>query len=132
MDERAAGERLHQQGWRKAFTVSEMVDRWAWLVAEVEGGYGDLVDEYTNDLYCRNWLHEVWILLEAHVIVAWSPKIEELDDRFRSATIDDDGQALSQFHRIDDPGMWWWRRHPRLLVGDLGQSLRSAGAIGCP
>ena len=123
---------LHQRGWRKAFTVTEMVGTWAWLVGTVENGYDDLVDEYTNDLYCRNWLHEAWVLLPAHVLVTWTSRIKELDDRFRAATVFDDGQALAQFHRIsrfDPDEMWWWRRHPRLLVGDLGRSLQSAGAV---
>lgn len=130
-DEPTAGEVLHQRGWRKAFTVQEMVDKWAWLVGKVEDGYSDLVDEYTNDLYSRNWLHEAWPILAERVIVLWTPQIKALDDRFRAATVFDDGIALSQFHRISgfDPiDMWWWRRHPRLLVGDLGRSLRSAGA----
>ncbi|MDH6141177.1 hypothetical protein P3T35_003194 [Kitasatospora sp. GP30] len=76
--EAAVGERLHQRGWRKAFTVTEMVDKWAWLVGEV----------------------------------------------------DDDGLALDRFHKIPHPDLWWWRRHPRTLTGDLGRSLRSAGATG--
>ncbi len=130
-NEQAAGEVLHQRGWRKAFTVKEMVDTWAWLVGKVEDGYGDMVEEYTNDLYGRNWLHEAWPILNERAIVLWTPRIKTLDDRFRAATVFDDGIAMSQFHRISgfDPiDMWWWRRHPRLLVGELGRSLRSAGA----
>ncbi|MDN3267175.1 hypothetical protein [Streptomyces sp. MA15] len=48
----------------------------------------------------------------------------------KAATVDDDGQALEQLHRLPGPGLWWWRRHPRILTGDLGRSLRSVGAIG--
>jgi hypothetical protein len=65
------------------------------------------------------------------VIVLWTPQIKALDDRLRAATVCDDGISLSQFHRISgfDPiDMWWRRRHPRLLVGELGHSLRSADA----
>jgi hypothetical protein len=109
-----------------------MVRKWAWLVCKVEDGYSDLIDEYTNDLYSRNWLHEAWPMLTEREIALWTPQIKPLDDRFRAATIFDDGIALSRYHRISrfDPiDMWWWRRHPRLLVGDLGRSLRSASAI---
>ncbi|MEU8004445.1 hypothetical protein AB0B66_25085 [Catellatospora sp. NPDC049111] len=129
--EQAASEVLHQRGWRKAFTVSEMVDKWASLVSEVEGGYGDMVEEYANDLYSRNWLHKAWPLVTDRVITVWTPRIRSLDDRFKEATIFDDGQALSHFHRISDfdpTDMWWWRRHPRRLVGELGDSLRAVGA----
>ncbi|MFC9969866.1 hypothetical protein ACFVH6_03070 [Spirillospora sp. NPDC127200] len=129
MNEAAAGEELHRRGWRKPFTLAEMVGEWERLVTEVENGYEDMVDEYTNDLYCRNWLHEAWLLLDEHLLVIWSPRVEELDGRFRAATVDDDGQAVGYFHRVD-PDLWWWRRHPRLLVGELGEALRSAGAAG--
>ncbi|WP_260146399.1 hypothetical protein [Streptomyces sp. 2132.2] len=53
-----------------------------------------------------------------------------MDARYRAATLDDDGQALDQFLRLPGPDLWWWRRHPRILTGDLGRALRSAGAIG--
>jgi hypothetical protein len=66
------------------------------------------------------------------VIAIWTPEIKDLDDRFRTATVFDDGQALSQFHRISQFDLndmwWWWWRHPRRLVGELGRSLREAGA----
>ncbi|MEW1660124.1 hypothetical protein [Streptomyces sp. NPDC093707] len=122
---------LHQRGWRRAFTLAEMIDKWAWLVVTVENGYDDMVDEYTNDLYSRNWLHEAWVLLPGHAIVTWTPQIKEFDNSFRASTVFDDGQVLAQFHQIssfDPDDMWWWRRYPRLLVGDLGRDLRSAGA----
>ncbi|MEY2225810.1 MULTISPECIES: hypothetical protein [Streptomyces] len=61
--ETEVGEQLHQRGWRTAFTVTEKVNAWAALVSVIERGYGDDVYEYTNDLYCRNWLHEAWLLL---------------------------------------------------------------------
>lgn len=132
-DDRVAGEVLHERGWRKVFTVAEMVNQWDLLVRTVENGYEDSIDEYTNDLYSRNWLHEAWVLLPGHVLVTWNQRIRELDDRFRASTAFDDGEAVSQFHRVsrfDPDDMWWWRRHPRILVGDLGRALRSAGAKG--
>jgi hypothetical protein len=134
-NEAAVGELLHQRGWRKAFTIEEMVDKWAWLVGAVENGYADMVDEYLNDLYCRNWLHEAWLLLNDRPIITWSPRIKSLDERFRLTTDYDDGYALGHFYRLPDPEMWWWRRRPRILAGDLGESLRSIGvtdSIACP
>ncbi|WP_455351542.1 hypothetical protein [Streptomyces sp. SYSU K217416] len=128
LDEAGVGELLHRRGWRKAFTVAEMVDSWARLVCSIERGYSDVVEEYSNDLYCRNWIHQAWLLLDLHTVVVWTPRIAELDQRFRAATIDDHGMAMSQFHGHFPPEMWWWRRHPRLLVGQLGESLRAAGA----
>ncbi|MFJ7779411.1 hypothetical protein [Streptomyces yangpuensis] len=103
------------------------MNAWAALVGVIGRGYGDDIDEYTNDLHCRNRLHEAWLLLDEHVVQRWTPRIKALDDRYEVATTDDDGQALDQFHR--PPGLDLWR-HPRILTGDLGRALRSAGAIG--
>ncbi len=128
--ETEVGELLRRRGWRAAFTVAERVDGWAALVRSVERGYADSVSEYTNDLYCRNWLHEAWILLDDHLVHLWTPTIRALDDRYRAATVDDDGHVLGRFHRLPGPDLWWWRRHPRILTGDLGDALRSAGALG--
>ncbi|MBX7467050.1 hypothetical protein K1Y80_13260 [Streptomyces sp. MAG02] len=124
------GELLHQRGWRTAFTVTERVNAWASLVSVIERGYGDDIYEYTNDLYCRNWLHEAWLLLDEHIVQLWTPRIKALNAQYKAATVNDDGQALDQFPRLPGPGLWWWRRHPRTLTGDLGRSLRLAGAIG--
>ncbi|WP_405057654.1 hypothetical protein OG474_33670 [Kribbella sp. NBC_01505] len=129
-DEAEVGELLHQRGWRKVFSVTEMAGAWDQLVTTVEHGYEDTVEEYSNDLYCRNWLHLAWPLLNEHTVLIWTARIKELDGRFVAAPVDDDGHALGQFHRIPDPAMWWWRRHPRVLAGDLGRSLRGAGATG--
>ncbi|MEW2275426.1 hypothetical protein [Streptomyces griseofuscus] len=98
-------------------------------MSAIERGYGDDIYEYTNDLYCRNWLHEAWLLLDEHVVQLWTPRIKALDTRHKAATIDDDGQAFDQVHRLPGPDLWW-RRRPRILTGVLGRSLRSAGAIG--
>lgn len=122
--ETEVGALLHQRGWRTAFTVAERVNAWASLVSVIERGYEDDIDEYTNDLYCRNWLHEAWLLLDEHIVQLWTQQIKALDDRYRAATVDDDGHTLGQFHKLPDPDLWWWRRRPRILTGDLGRSLR--------
>ncbi len=129
-DEYEVGQRLHRRGWRTAFTVAERANAWAGLVSLVERGYDDDIYEYTNDLYCRNWLHEAWLLLDEVIVQLWTPRIKALDERFKAATVDDDGRALDQFHRLPGPDLWWWRRHPRVLSGDLGRSLHGAGATG--
>jgi hypothetical protein len=118
-----AGEVLYTRGWRKAFTVAEMVNSWAWLVAEVERGYDDLVDEYTNDLYCRDWLAQAWPMLTQPVRVVWHAEILPLDERFRAATVDDGGKAISRYHRIALKEGWWWQRRPRKLIGSLATAL---------
>lgn len=101
--ETEVGELLHQRGWRKTFTVTERVNAWGALIGVIERGYGDDVCEYTNDLYCRNWLHEAWLLLDEHLVQLWTPRIKALDDQYKAVTVDDDGQALDQFHAAARP-----------------------------
>ena len=56
---------LYEQGRRKRFSVNEMTNAWRRLVAEIEPGYDQLVDEYTNDRSCRDWLALAWPMLTA-------------------------------------------------------------------
>ncbi|MEU7206682.1 hypothetical protein [Streptomyces sp. NPDC045470] len=109
------GEPLHQRGWRTAFTVVERVLAWAALVSAIERGYGNDIYEYTNDLYCRNGLHDAWLLLDKYIVQLWAPRIKTLDDHYGATTVDDDGQTLEQLQRLPGPDLWWWR-HPRILV----------------
>lgn len=64
---------MHRRGRRTAFTVAERVNAWAAPVGVIERGYDDDVYEYTNDLHCRNWLHEAWLLLDDCIVqLRWS------------------------------------------------------------
>lgn len=113
--------------------VEDLVKRWAWLVTLVEDGYREDVDEYTNDLGCRDRLTRTWLTATDHELVRWTPSVRALDARFTAATVFDDGIALSHYVRLsshDPHDLWWWRRHPRLLVGELGRALRSTGVAG--
>jgi hypothetical protein len=122
---RAASAALHEQGWRKEFTIEEMIRNWAWVVAKVERGYSHLVDEYTNDLYSRDWLAKVWPLVTHRVRSCWHGTLHSLDDRFRAATFEDDGVAVGRYHRITLDRGWWWRRRPRRLVGHMLDALNA-------
>lgn len=128
--ETEVGEVLHRRGWRTVFTVTGMLEAWCALVTAVERGYGGDLYTYTNDLDSRTWLHEAWVLLDEHVVQLGTPRVIALDQRFRAATVDDDGHALEQFQRLPGPDLWWFRRRPRILTGDLGRLLREAGAVG--
>lgn len=109
---RAAGLALHRHGWSKVFTVEEMLNAWSALVNEVEGGYDDMVDEYTNDLTSRDWLAAALPMLTKPAQAAHQVTLDDLDHRFRAATLDDDGRAVGQFFHIDNKAGWWWRRVP--------------------
>jgi hypothetical protein len=61
-----------------ALTPLAQVNVWSGLVSVIERGYDDDTYECTSDLYCRNWLHEAWLLLDDHVGQLWTPRIKAL------------------------------------------------------
>ncbi|MER7751975.1 hypothetical protein [Kitasatospora sp. NPDC097643] len=111
-------EPLQLPGWRDPFTVADQVTWWGATVAAVEQGYDEDVDEYVNELACRDWLHQAWLRLPDHVVQLWTPRILALDTRFRAATTPDDGLFLGRYRRLPHPDRWWWRRRPRFVVDD--------------
>ncbi|UUW87826.1 hypothetical protein ABFU82_05280 [Nocardioides sp. WV_118_6] len=118
-----ASRELYAQGWRKAFTLNEMFDAWASLVAEVERGYDQMVDEYTNDMACRDWLSLVWPMLTDRVRDARAEELKVLDARFKTATEDDGGSAIGRFYRVENKDGWWWRRRPIKAAGVFAADL---------
>ena len=118
---------LRQRGWSRGFTLNQMTQAWAQLISQIEHGYQDVVEEYTNDLSCRDWLAQVWPLLTQRVRAARAPELTALDERFKAATVDDGGLALSHFYQIEGKNGWWWRRRPRLLLGEFAADLRRVG-----
>jgi len=122
-----AGRLLHQQGWSRVFTPNEMTNGWAGLIGQVEEGYRLCVDEYTNDLACRDWLAQAGRLFSERVRAARQPELTALDERFLVATVDDGGAALSHYYRVERKDGWWWHRRPRILVGEFAEDLRRAG-----
>ncbi|MFC8617274.1 hypothetical protein ACFT9M_12770 [Micromonospora purpureochromogenes] len=91
-----------------------MMSAWAWLVSKVERGYGNYVDEYTNDLYCRDWLDKIWPLVRHAVRACWHEELCQLGERFRVVTVDDGGAAVGRYHRT---GPW-------LVVATAAAALR--------
>jgi hypothetical protein len=118
-----AGRVLNEQGWRKAFSVNEMMDTWEALVAEVEVGYCQLADEYTNDLACRDWLALAWPYLTERVRSVRQEALTSLDARFRASTIEDTNQRLSRFYQVKAEDGWWWRRLPTRRLGEFADDL---------
>lgn len=119
-----AGHILHERGWRKAFTLDEMMRAWERLVAQIESGYDGMADEYTNDLACRDWLAAAWPLITDRGRATRKPELEALDMRFLAATGEDNNGDLSRFYRIDPEDGWWWRRLPIRRFGDFAHDLR--------
>jgi hypothetical protein len=84
---------------------------WRRMVAEVEVGYSWCPSELSNDLFCRGALARVWPLLPDRLAGLWQMELDELDARFRAATIAWPGHA-------EDEQEWWRRRVPRRLEAE--------------
>lgn len=117
-----AGRELHARGWRKAFSLNEMLRSYEGLVRHVEQGHDDTVYDYGNDLACRDWLALAWLLFTENVRHSLEADLGALDDRFRAATVDDDGRSLGRFFTIESKP-WWWRRIPVKVWGDFAADL---------
>lgn len=118
-----AGRVLYEAGWRKSFSLNEMTSAWRALVAEIEAGYDQLVDEYTNDLACRDWLALAWPMFTDNVRSLRQGELDALDARFTMATIEDTDGRLARFYRIETKDGWWWRRLPRSRGGEFARAL---------
>lgn len=119
-----ASRALYEQGWRKRFSINEMTSAWRGLIREVEEGYDQLVDEYTNDLSCRDWLALAWPMLTERVRAARSPELDALDARFLAATVEDTDGRLSRFFDVKGKD-WWWQRIPAIRRGEFAGDLDS-------
>ncbi|MFE1874320.1 hypothetical protein ACFW9N_26125 [Streptomyces sp. NPDC059496] len=51
-------------------------------------GYAWCLADFDDEIRCRTTLARVWPLLPPHVRSARQPSLDELDERFRTATIE--------------------------------------------
>jgi hypothetical protein len=105
---------------RRPITVDTLFDDWMSFVTEVEGGYAESVDDYTNDLTSRDLLEDLIQDSQPSLRAKLEAALKPLDERFRGATADDDGRALSRYFKIKE--RWWWHRTP--TKGQLATYLR--------
>ncbi|MDN3355829.1 hypothetical protein [Actinomadura sp. DC4] len=114
-----AGHALAEQGWRRAFTLNQMLDAWQDLVEDLQEGYdGTFAYEWHHDLRCRDWLHAAWPMLTHRIQELRRPQLQALDDRYREVTV----LIRTSGRPPSDPGDlnsgWWHGRHPRVIHTD--------------
>jgi len=110
-EERAASKRYP--------SLQQLIEQWAYFVEEVEGGYSDVIDEYTNDVSTRTVLEEFIQRAPTGLADRMRQLLEPIDARFRAATRSDDEGSVLRFYRGDSG--WWWRRVP--MEGELADYL---------
>lgn len=114
---------LHERGWRTAFTPNEMVASRRALVSKVESGYDEVVDEYTNDLSCRDWPALAWPMFTPRVQAARQEELDLLDARSIAVTTEDTDRRLARFYRVESKDDWWRRRLPARHLGVFAADL---------
>jgi hypothetical protein len=85
------------------WSFATLFSEWRGVVAEVEAGYSWSPPELNNDVFRRRALARVWPLLPDRLAHLWRGELDELDARFRAATITWPG------HAEDEPEWWTWR-----------------------
>jgi hypothetical protein len=100
---------------RDFWTLNGMVQAWSHVVARIENGYDEIIEEYWNDVSVRDLLEELLAVIPEGSVRSWvTEEIQETDARFRKAT-----------HSVEKPIFgsgavaWWWMRAPNVLVGEL-------------
>jgi hypothetical protein len=106
---------------RDFWTLNGMVRSWRDLVAKIEVGYDEIIEEYWNDVSVRDLLEELLAVIPEGTVRSWvMQEIEETDARFRAATHEVDKPIVGS-----DTAAWWWMRVPNVLVGELRRDFES-------
>jgi hypothetical protein len=111
-----------QAGWKRRFSLSEVIDMWFTFVTVVERGYRLTIDDYTNDLSIRRWPEQARKHLTTQAERWMDARLSPLDEAFRAAT-----HPISE--RLPGAGTeWWWEtRLPNLLVDELREDVERMG-----
>jgi len=105
---------------RRFWTLNGMIETWRELVAQIEEGYDDIIEEYFNDLSVRDLLDELLQVIPDGNVRSWVTKeIETTDQRYREATREVDAPICGHGKGWES---WWWWRAPNKLVGELRNS----------
>ncbi|GGO17499.1 hypothetical protein [Micromonospora parathelypteridis] len=123
------GEKLRERGWQMVFSLPQAVDGWSAMIESIREGYDWNLDEYRNDLSCREWLEQALPLLTEPVRANWQGHVDPLDEEFRAVTVLEDDPSRWPHSGSD---RWWLKRRPRLLVGELADDLIHSGHLEAP
>ncbi|MBI4345842.1 MAG: hypothetical protein HY553_03240 [Elusimicrobia bacterium] len=100
-----------------------LLSKWRAFVAEVERGYTWTLQDYQTDLSVRDEIEAVLRAVPASVRRQLSPPLTEADRRFESATAPSDRPVIRGEARDGQ----WYRRIPKLRVGELRADLTDEG-----
>ena len=80
-------------------------------VAEV-ADYELTIDDFTNDLTGRDGLELLLDWASPPLAADLRLRVDAVDVQYREGTVEDGGEALGRYFRVDASSGWWWRRKP--------------------
>jgi hypothetical protein len=104
-------------------TFDGLIHRWDGFVKEVESGYLDTVDDYTNDLSTRDLLDQITKAVPHELGAKLTARLQPIDQRLQRSTRHDPDDRLGKF--FNHGAGWWWSRLPLKLDGDLAATLNA-------
>lgn len=93
-----------------------LVPSWEATVDEIEKGYGDIIEEYTNDVSAREIIHEcqsLWPEAEREEIRG---RLSEADRRFIAATVPVEEPVWRKAQGEREEQFWYFRAPESCLV----------------
>ncbi|MGE3616351.1 MAG: hypothetical protein AB7L66_10810 [Gemmatimonadales bacterium] len=109
-----------------------LLSHWESLVAAVEDGYDLTFDDYLNDMDLRDILAGALEVAAADDRAAAERRIEKLDRRFHSLTVECGpiwGETAARENGHDSNDQWWYFRRPKRPAPDFEEELREAGLV---
>jgi hypothetical protein len=106
-----------QAGWKRRFSLSEVIDMWSTFVTVVDRAYRLTIDDYTNDLSIRRWPEQAREHLTTQAERWMDARLRPLDEAFCAAPI----QSLSVCQVLERTGggrrtcrTCWWTNSGRM------------------
>ena len=102
-------------------TALDLAEAWAANVAKIDADRaldpGDrsvwTEHDFAGALFVRDFLRQALDELRPHLRAKLQPFVTEVDDHFKSYTVDDSGQRMAGIAVVDLVGRgWWWFRVP--------------------
>ncbi|TQF11150.1 hypothetical protein FJV41_35755 [Myxococcus llanfairpwllgwyngyllgogerychwyrndrobwllllantysiliogogogochensis] len=112
--------RHHARGKRLSFEI--LLASWL-LFAEDVDDTKSLAEEFAEYLYRRDAVEQLLGECSAPLVEKLRSLVAAADEKYRAATVDDAGRALSRWWSVEAGSDWWWQRRP--TTGPLSDLLDS-------
>jgi hypothetical protein len=97
------------------YSAIDLLRTWQWCSSALDGKAAMMAQEYINCLSCRDRIEKLSLDMPAEAEASFRELVDDLDQQFLQATVDDGGVAISAYFAVGDRTVnMWWRRHPSI------------------